>query len=66
MDGFDSHVVVHSFFHERRFSKALAFFRNLQCVKLVQFGQMEKHVSLVVAKAADWVFTIVWVDEVAT
>lgn len=65
MDGFDPHVVVHSFLHEGSFSKTFTFFGNLKCVKLLQFGQMEKHVSLVVAKAADWVFAIMRVDKIS-
>jgi hypothetical protein len=65
LDRLNAHVIVHTFFHEGGLGEALALLGYIHRVELVKLGQVKKHVGLVVAKTADWIFTIVGVKEAA-
>ena len=65
MDSFDAHIIVHTFLHKCRLGKGLRFVSDLDSVKSNYFWQMEQDKSLVVAKRADWIFTVVKITETA-
>ena len=65
LDSLYAHVIVHTFFHEGGLGEAFALLRYIHRVELVKLGQVKEHIGLVVAKTADWIFTVVGVKEAA-
>ena len=65
LDSLDSHIVVHSLFHESCISEILTFFRNQECVKSFQIGQMVEDISLIVTQITNWVIAIVLILKIA-
>lgn len=66
MDGFDAHVIVHSFLHKCCLCKRLGLVSDLHRVESDDLRQMKQHKSLVVAKCADRVFAVVKITKTTT
>jgi len=63
LDGFDSHIIVHSLLHEGGICKRLRILRDRQRIQFDQGRQVVQHISLVVAEVADGVVAVVGVEE---